>query len=58
MANVVDSVSELAVESGFFSVIRVDRRRRDSWSAAFGLADRRPQFNLDTLRSEPGGVPS
>jgi hypothetical protein len=36
MANVVDSVSELALESGFFGVIRVDRRRRDSWSATFG----------------------
>jgi hypothetical protein len=28
MANVVDSVSELAVESGFSGVIRVDRRGR------------------------------
>jgi CubicO group peptidase (beta-lactamase class C family) len=41
MADVVSRVTELAVESGFSGVIRVDRSGREPWSAAFGLADRR-----------------
>jgi CubicO group peptidase (beta-lactamase class C family) len=41
VADVVDLVAELAVESGFSGVIRVDRSGREPWSAGFGLADRR-----------------
>jgi hypothetical protein len=33
MADVVDRVAELAVESGFSGVIRVDRSGREPWSA-------------------------
>jgi CubicO group peptidase (beta-lactamase class C family) len=48
MADVVSRVTELAVESGFSGVIRVDRSGREPWSAAFGLADRRHGIANDT----------
>jgi CubicO group peptidase (beta-lactamase class C family) len=47
MADVVSRVAELAVESGFSGVIRVDRSGREPWSAAFGLADRRHGITKD-----------
>jgi CubicO group peptidase (beta-lactamase class C family) len=58
MADVVSRVAELAVESGFSGVIRVDRSGRESWSAGFGLADRRHGIanDVDTQFAIASGV--
>jgi CubicO group peptidase (beta-lactamase class C family) len=58
MADVVSLVAELAVESGFSGVIRVDRSEREPWSAAFGLADRRHGIanDIDTRFAIASGV--
>jgi CubicO group peptidase (beta-lactamase class C family) len=47
VADVVSLVAELARESGFSGVIRVDRSGWEPWSAAFGLADRRHGITND-----------
>jgi CubicO group peptidase (beta-lactamase class C family) len=58
MADVVSRATELAVESGFSGVIRVDRSGREPWSAAFGLADRRHKIanDVDTQFAIASGV--
>ncbi len=58
MADVLSRVAELAVESGFSGVIRVDRSGREPWSAAFGLADRRHGIpnDIDTQFAIASGV--
>jgi CubicO group peptidase (beta-lactamase class C family) len=58
MADVVSRLTDLAVESGFSGVIRVDRSGREPWSAAFGLADRRHKIanDIDTLFAIASGV--
>jgi CubicO group peptidase (beta-lactamase class C family) len=58
MADVVGRVAELALASGFSGVIRVDRSERESWSAAFGLADRRHGIanDVDTQFGIASGV--
>ena len=58
MADVVSRTTELAVESGFSGVIRVDRSSREPWSAAFGLADRRHGIanDIDTQFGIASGV--
>jgi CubicO group peptidase (beta-lactamase class C family) len=58
MADVVNQVAELAEESGFSGVIRVDRSGREPWSAAFGLADRRHGIanDIDTQFAIASGV--
>jgi CubicO group peptidase (beta-lactamase class C family) len=60
MADVVSRVAELAVESGFSGVIRVDRSEREPWSAAFGPADRRHKIanDIDTQFAIASGVKS
>ena len=60
MADVVSRVTELAVESGFSGVIRIDRAEREPWSAAFGLADRRHKIanDIDTQFGIASGVKS
>jgi CubicO group peptidase (beta-lactamase class C family) len=58
MAEVVSRVTELAVESGFSGVIRVDRSGQGPWSAAFGLPDRRHGIanEVDTQFAIASGV--
>jgi CubicO group peptidase (beta-lactamase class C family) len=60
MTDVVNQVAELAEESGFSGVIRVDRSRREPWSAAFRLADRRHGItnDIDTQFGIASGVKS
>ena len=60
MADVESRVTELAVESGFSGVIRVDRSGQEPWSAAFGLADRRHRIanDIDTQFGIASGVKS
>jgi CubicO group peptidase (beta-lactamase class C family) len=58
MADVDSRVVELAVESGFSGVIRIDRSGQEAWSAALGLADRRHKIanDIDTQFAIASGV--